>query len=170
MTAGPGGTTRVVGCGRWFRRDDQVGLLVVRALREMSALPAGMAMTEAPGSELTDLFDVRDPLILVDAAASDTRRPPGSWQVIDYLESPERLRSRDAGDTHTLSVDSALELARALGVTPPRVLIYAIAVADVGQGNELTPAVAQAVPRVAAAIAARLTAEAAVIGEGAAHA
>ncbi|MCB9853576.1 MAG: hydrogenase maturation protease [Phycisphaerales bacterium] len=164
------GRTRVVGCGRWFRRDDQVGLLVVQTLNAMGSLPAGIAATEAPGAELADQFDDCDRLILVDAAAADQTHPPGSWQVIDYRRDPGRLRPRRSDSTHTLSVDAALRLAGELGMLPPSVSIYAIAVADTRQGDELSPAVRAVVPRIAASIASALWAGAGRSDWGACHA
>lgn len=144
---------RVVGCGRWLRRDDQVGLLVVEAIAQRGCMPAGVALTQAPGAELADEMIDCDALILVDAAAADANHPPGTWQAIDYRAAPTRLRPRSAGDTHTLGVDSALRLAATLGSLPEIVRIYAISAADTSQGDELTPQVSAAMPQVIEAIA-----------------
>lgn len=152
MDASSANRVRVVGCGRWLRRDDQVGLLVVEALQTLGCLPAGTALTEAPGAELADVLEGCEALILVDAAAPGTGRPPGTWQRIDYRAAPHRLRTRSSENTHTLGVDAALRLADGLGMLPERVSIYAIAVADTEPGDAMTPDVAAAVPHVAAAI------------------
>lgn len=154
------GRIRIVGCGRWFRRDDQVGLLVVQALKAMGTHSTAIEMTEAPGAELADQFEDCDALVLVDAAAADDAHPPGSWQAIDYVRHPERLRSGREDNTHTIGVANALRLAGTLGALPASVTIYAIAVADTRQGDELTPSVAAAVPHVAASIAAMLPVDA----------
>lgn len=147
---------RVVGCGRWMRRDDQVGLLVVEALKQMEGVPARIALTEAPGAELVDQLEGCDVLILVDAALSDRDHPAGTWQSFDYITTPKRLRPRSDENTHTIGVESVLRLAAAMEALPRVVHVYAIAVADTRQGDQLTPGVAAAVPLVANAIAGAL--------------
>lgn len=170
MDASSVNTVRVVGCGRWLRRDDQVGLLVVEAIRRMAPLPAGTMLTQAPGAELADVMEGCDTLILVDAAAPDADHPAGSWQAIDYIAAPERLRPRGGENAHTIGVDSALRLAATLGTLPAVVRIFAIAVADTGQGEELTPQVLAAVPHIAEAIANELHAMAQKDTRGVCHA
>ncbi len=156
MQATSQNSVRVVGCGRWMRRDDQVGLLVVEALTRMERVPAGIALTEAPGAELVDQLEGCDVLILVDAALPDSDHPAGTWQSFDYIATPERLRPRSDENTHTIGVESVLRLAAAMEALPQVVHVYAIAVADTRQGDQLTPGVAAVVPEVANAIAEQL--------------
>jgi hydrogenase maturation protease len=61
--------------------------------------------------------------------------------------------------THAIGIADTIELARALGRLPSRVLVYGVEGADFGTGHGLTPAVEAAVGRVVAAIAADLKEE-----------
>ena len=50
-----------------------------------------------------------------------------------------------AASTHTLGVGEAIELARALGRLPARIVLYGIEAESIAAGGDLTPAVARAV-------------------------
>jgi hydrogenase maturation protease len=136
----------VVGCGRWLRRDDQVGLLVAQTLAKAGLPGVRIVATESPWSDiLTELEDL-DLLIVVDAAREGTDTPPGAWARIDYRQEPERIRVYGPSlDAHQLSVGAALSLASEMGVLPPDVWVYAVAVENCDHGEQVAPAVHQAV-------------------------
>ena len=84
----------VVGCGRWLRRDDQVGLLVARRLSEAGLLDARIVETESPGGDLPVELEGADLLVVVDAARPGKTTAPGAWSRIDYRREADRIVSR----------------------------------------------------------------------------
>ncbi len=182
----------VFGCGRWFCRDDQVGLLVAQALEKRRIEGHGLSgvriiTSENPGADLPGCLTDECLLIIVDAAAADETHPPGTWQRIDAIAERDRIHSggregdithlsstisdvpfsspdraheapgpratRHRANTHTISVDIALDLAADLGVLPEAVWVYAIAIAAADRGDDVTPAVERAASEVTKAIA-----------------
>ena len=140
------GSVRVIGCGRWIRGDDQVGLLVAEALARLRLPRTQVETTEAPGAELFDGLRPEDLLILVDAASARNTQPTGSLVRIDYRSAPDRIGTRCRTNTHTLSVDAALELGLELGMLPADVWIYVVAAEDFGFGEEVSAPVADCIP------------------------
>jgi hydrogenase maturation protease len=151
---------RIVGCGRSLRRDDQVGLVIAEALREHAARLSekgprvSVEMTEAPGAELfiTEGADRDGLLTIIDAAQATEGVTPGTCTRIDYHAQPDRIGEKCRTNTHTLSVDAALETAAALGLLPKTVWVYAVAGEDFGYGPDLSPDLASRVPQVAGRI------------------
>ena len=147
----------VIGCGRYLRRDDQVGLLIAERLRQtMVPLPEGITVhtTEAPCATMfADADADREALlVLIDAARGTGGVAPGSVLALDYHAQPERLRVGGRTNTHTLSVDAALGLGRELNLLPAQVWIYAVAGVDFDYGETLSPEVAKVIPEVVARI------------------
>ncbi|MCG8409065.1 MAG: hydrogenase maturation protease [Phycisphaerales bacterium] len=151
MTAKHDNKVCIIGCGRWLRRDDQVGLFVAQRL-EHDAVDAEIVFTEAPGTEIAHHLENCRLLIAIDAAEPDERHPPGTWQRIDYREESHRIRLRSRTTTHTMSIDIALKMSQALDVLPETVWVYAVAIANADYGEALTPDVGRAVSDVSEAI------------------
>lgn len=142
----------IVGCGRWLRQDDQVGLMVARELAHHPPVGCRIVVTESPAADLVEAAEGARLLIVIDAMRSDDVHPPGSWTRFPYRTERARLRYRSRGDTHALGVDLALATAESLGALPAETWIYAIAAGDCGYGEELSPDVAAAVSSVVHAI------------------
>jgi hydrogenase maturation protease len=142
-------TLKVVCVGNRWRGDDAVGLEVARRLK--GALPAGVELSEREGepTALIDAWDGADALWLVDAVSSGAEA--GTIHRLDAseLELPAELFR---ASTHHVGLAEAVELARALGRLPPKTVVYGIEGGDFEVGDELTPAVAAAVERVAEAV------------------
>lgn len=147
------GRIRVIGCGRSHRRDDQVGLLIAAQLAALRIEGVELLVSQSPAADVVADLDGVDLLIVADAAAAAEGQSPGTCERIDYVRHPERVRRRDAGDSHSLSVDCGLNLAAMLGWLPREVWVYAVAIADAGFGEELTPEVEHAATTVARRIA-----------------
>lgn len=150
--ANPEPAIAVVGCGRWLRRDDQVGLLAAQSLEKSLTPLCRVIGTEAPATDIPNILDGVQLLILLDAARSTVGHPPGTWAKMDYWTHKDHLAQRCRTDTHTLSVDLALSLALEMGTLPPQVWIYAITAEDCGYGEEISPTVAAVIPDVIACI------------------
>jgi hydrogenase maturation protease len=133
----------VIGCGNPDRGDDAAGVLVARRLRQW-----GVAAQEQSGEALSlmDILAHADKVILVDAVATDDE--PGTIQVwnANFVSLP---KDSFCCSTHAFGVREAVELARTLGRLPQSLIVYGIAGRQFQIGAALSPAVSDAVERVA---------------------
>jgi hydrogenase maturation protease len=129
----------VIGCGFPDRGDDEAGLLVARRLqqlgwdaREQSGEVAALlsAFEEAGREQRT--------VILADAVRSGA--PPGTVLRWDAGRKPLPRQSFHRS-VHGLGVAEAVELAKALGKLPARLLIYGIEGAEFEAGTNPSAAV-----------------------------
>ena len=130
----------VIGLGNEFRRDDAVGLIAARRLREN-----GFAAEEFEGdvASLIDRWKGADGLILMDAVRSGAI--PGTLHRLDVSASPlprELFRS----STHALGLAEAIELSRTLGTLPARVFVFGVEARDFTAGVGLSPEVEGVLP------------------------
>jgi hydrogenase maturation protease len=136
--------------GRPDRGDDAVGPLVAERLRAAGA--AVLDCDEEP-TRLLDAWDGLELVVIVDAVRSGaaagtvTRFEPGN----DALP-----RSLGLASTHAVSIADALELGRAVGRSPKRVVVVGVEGAAFDLGDPLTPEVDAAIPRAAEAVLAEL--------------
>jgi len=138
----------IVGCGNPDRADDAAGLLVARRLHEL-----GMDAREHTGDMLAlmDEWSSEEEVTLVDAVVSGAA--PGTitaWDAHHAALPPDCFPC----STHALGVAEAVELARALGRLPHRLMVYGIEAANFEPGGPLSPEVRAAVERLAQNIAA----------------
>jgi hydrogenase maturation protease len=113
----------VIGVGNAWAGDDAAGVLVARMVRDRS--PAGVAVIEHEGepTALLDAWAGARLAILVDAISSGGE--PGELRVFDA--SRERLPAGLAStSTHAFGLAEAIELGRALGRLPERLLVVGI--------------------------------------------
>ncbi len=140
----------IVGVGNCERGDDAAGIEAARALASR-ARAVGIAVREHEGEALS-LIDVwRDAgsLVLIDAVRGGGR--PGSIVRADASAAPLPASLHPAGSTHAFGVDGALELARALGRLPERVVLLGVVGARFDAGAALSDAVRSAIEPLAAA-------------------
>jgi hydrogenase maturation protease len=139
---------RIVGVGNPWRSDDGAGLAVARALG--GTIP-GVEVLEREGepAALIDAWDGADAVWVVDAVSSGTT--PGTVHRFDATGSPLPAALFGAS-THHLGLADAVELARALGRLPGRLVVVGIEGARFEAGGTLTPAVAAAVADAAALV------------------
>jgi hydrogenase maturation protease len=142
-------TMVVVGVGNEYRGDDGVGLVVAARLHDR--LPEGVEIVrcEQELSRLIDAWQGADAAIVVDAVQSGSE--PGTLHRFDAHHDaiPARVfRS----STHAFGVGEAIELARALGRLPDRVVVYGVEGGDFTAREGLTAAVEAAVERCASAV------------------
>ncbi len=146
--------TLVIGVGNTFRGDDGVGLIVARRVRK--AVPPEVTVLEqsGEGAALMEAWQGADVVILVDAASSGAE--PGTIHRFEAQQQaiPSRFFHYS---THAFSVAEAVEMARALGSLPPRLLVYGIEGKSFAAGQELSPEAAQAADIVTAQILAFLS-------------
>ena len=145
----------VVGVGEPYRRDDGCGPKVVRELRGRVGPGVDLVERVADSTELIDLWDHAGLAVVVDAVRSGAA--VGSVLRLEGDELARAVAERSTS-SHGLSVRDAFELGRALGRVPGRLVLYLIEAGELGHGEELSPAVADAVGRTVAAVAAEVNA------------
>jgi hydrogenase maturation protease len=146
--AGSPRATLVIGMGNEWRKDDGAGLAVARRLRGGVGLPDTVGVIELEGEPLTlmEAWSGSRETIVVDALGSGA--PPGTIRRLDA--SSKRLPAElFRGSTHALGLAEAVELARALGRLPQRLLVYGIEGESFAAGSVLSPAVERAVEELA---------------------
>jgi hydrogenase maturation protease len=130
----------VIGVGNSYRRDDGVGPAVAERLRTRADL--GVVTCEHEPSRLLEAWAGADLALVVDAVSSGAE--PGTVHRFDASER-EVPSTVFRGSTHALGVGEVIELARALGRLPGRVLVYGVEGAEFAAGDGLSPAVAAVV-------------------------
>ena len=130
--------TLVIGLGNEYRRDDAVGLVVARRLRE--AAPESVLVLEetGEGASLLESWQDADTVILIDAVQSGAA--PGTVHRLDAHEQPI-AKKFFRFSTHAFGLAEAVELARALGRLPPRLIVYGIEGKSFESGVGLSPEV-----------------------------
>jgi hydrogenase maturation protease len=145
----------LIGIGNPWRRDDGVGVAVVQAVE--ATLPPDVEVAAVTG-DLTRALSVwadGDPAVVVDGVRSGA--PPGT---ISRLEADDLVAAGPAGgglsSSHALGLADALAIGRAVGAVPRRLVVLNVEVAATAHGDQLSPAVAAAVPKVASQVRALL--------------
>ena len=137
----------ILGLGNDILTDDAVGLHVVRRLREQLASDPRVEVRETMemGLALLDFLVGRRAVILVDSIQTG-RVPPGTIHEVDG----NGLKQLTGRTPHFLGVGETLALGRRLDLPmPEHVRILAVEVEDpFTLGTEMTPVVAEAVPKV----------------------
>lgn len=142
---------RAAAClGSRYRGDDAVGPLVADRLRSAGATV--LDCDEEP-TRLLDAWAGLDLVVIVDAVSSGV-----AAGTVHRVEAGEGPLPRDLGlaSTHAFSVPDALELGRAVGQAPRRVVVIGVEGKAFGMGDPVTPAVAAALDGVAEAVLAEL--------------
>ena len=136
----------VIGLGNDFRRDDGAGRIAARKIKEAAGEEVCVIEESGEGAALMEAWRDAEFVILIDAVHSGAA--PGTIHRIDARVQP--LPSNFFHySTHAFSVAEAVELARALGQLPPRLVVYGIEGRDFSSGEALSTEVAAAVEEVA---------------------
>ncbi len=133
---------RVIGIGNPLRGDDAAGLLVARRVRDLAAPGVEVVELEGEPGRLIDAWEEAALVVVVDAVRSGGEE--GSVVRFDATAGPLPA-AVGASSTHALGLGDAVEIARALGRLPARLVVYGIEGARFEPGAGLSPAVAAAV-------------------------
>jgi hydrogenase maturation protease len=138
---------RAAAClGSRYRGDDAAGPLVADRLR---AAGAPVLECDDEPTRLLDAWAGLDLVVIVDAVRSGA-----AVGTVHRVEAGQGPLPRDLrlASTHAFSIPDALELGRALGRAPGRVVVIGVEGAAFGMGDPLTPAVEAALDDVAEAV------------------
>jgi len=154
MSSAPDSRAVVIGIGNSWQGDDGAGIAVAQRVRERA--PAAVEIVELEGEpvSLVDAWDPGSEVFLVDAVSSGA--PPGTVHRVEATDSPLPSELSTTASTHTFGVGEAVELARALGRLPRRLIVFGIEAGSLSAGRDLSPEVASAVDEVAERILAEL--------------
>ena len=139
----------VIGVGNEFRRDDGAGPAVVARLRGLVPPGVGLVSTDGEPTRLLEAWDGAALAVVVDAVRAEPSDPGRVHRLV--IDRPAAGVASTAS-SHGLGLDDAIALAVALDRMPGRLIVHAIEAADLTLGTGLTPAVAEAIGVVAAAI------------------
>ena len=143
----------IIGLGNEYRSDDAVGRVVARKLHAESLDGVRIMEETGEGATLIDAWRNADFVILIDAVHSGAK--PGTIYRIDaHVE--EIPRSFFHYSTHAFSVAEGVELARALGQLPQRVVVYGIEGKSFESGIGLSPEIETAAEEAARRVRAEL--------------
>jgi hydrogenase maturation protease len=114
----------VIGVGNPYRSDDGVGPEVVR--RVGAAAPRWVEVVEHDGEPagLLDAWEKADTAVVVDAVFSPGTRPGHVYRA--ELTGANDMTFSPAVSSHGIGPGDAVELARALGRLPRRLVLYGI--------------------------------------------
>lgn len=148
----------MVGVGNPILSDDGVGIHIARILKEMDIPGTDVEELPASGLELLDMVLDYDKVVIIDAIVTDGGVPG----ELHLMEESDFERTVHGASPHGINIATALALGRKVAGDrmPKEIRFMAIEAADiVNVSEELTPAVAAAVPSIVERIVAVLTDE-----------
>lgn len=155
--------TLVLGLGSPLMADDAAGIEVIELLRQKAVPPEVTVRDGGTGGwGLVAEMDEYQRVILVDSARMGAR--PGDWRRFTLDEVSLLSKDQPSLSLHGPGLDGALQLAEALGVMPPELVIYGIEPAEVGWDRPMSGEVRTALPTVAEAVLAEVTGKATYSG------
>lgn len=138
----------VIGIGNADRGDDAVGLHVAR--RVAAENPDLRVVELADPSEALAVWTPEEVVVVVDAFTSGG--DPGDIQVFDAVARTLPTGSWASGGTHAFGIAAVVELGRALGRLPRRLLVVGVEGGRFDRGTPMSDPVAAAVPAAARAV------------------
>jgi hydrogenase maturation protease len=144
--------TLVIGVGNPDRGDDAVGIEVARQVA-VERLDVTVLEFDDP-SEAIDAWEPDDTVVVTDAVSSGGRL--GDIHVVDAVTQKLPTGRWSAGGTHALGLAAAVEIARALGRLPRRLVVVGVEAKHFGHGAPMCDAVADAVPDAVEAVLAAI--------------
>src|SRR5216683_3153148 len=120
----------LIGIGNEYRRDDDAGLAAIRALKAKGLPGTLFKECTGDGADLLETWRKAQMVIRIDAL---TQPMPARYSF---------------HSTHAFGVVEAIELARALHMLPPCLIVYAIEGKNFATGTGLSPEVEKAVQQV----------------------
>lgn len=128
----------VIGVGNRTRRDDGVGLWLVREIMAQRPADVESLETGGEGTALMEAWKGRQTVFLFDAIRSGA--PYGTIRRMEAKKSP-LPKNLFRCSTHDFGVAEAVELSRSLGQLPGRLVIIGVEGKDFGEGEGLSPEV-----------------------------
>ena len=135
----------IIGLGNELRRDDGVGIWVARRVAAAD-WDGASAVVLNNGDSTAILAALQDAHVAYVIDAASATAEPGTIVRLDPMRRPLTLYARTFS-SHGLGLAEAIELGRALGMLPERLIVYGIVGADFSPGEGLSPEVERAARR-----------------------
>lgn len=135
----------VLGLGTVDRADDGVGPALVARLADAGLDDVDLVAGPRDAAWILDAWSGRPRVLVLDAVRSD--RPVGHVMRVDPRAGP--FVDPSGASTHGLGLASAIELGRALGDLPERLVLIGVEGACFDLGAEMSPPVRDALPEAA---------------------
>lgn len=139
----------MIGVGNPYRGDDAAGLVAAERLRSRVRDGVSVLPCEQEPTRIIDAWGDAQAAVIVDAVRSGSE--PGTLHRVDASREPV-LAHVFRSSTHAFGVGETIELARALGRLPERIVVYGVEGATFAAGVGLTPQVETAVDGVVEAV------------------
>jgi hydrogenase maturation protease len=138
----------VIGIGNPDRGDDAVGVQIAR--RVAAERPDVRLLELDDPCEALNVWEPADTVVVADAVCSGG--DPGDIHVVDAVAQTLPAGSWAAGGTHAMGIAAVVELGRALGRLPQKLVVVGVEADHFDYGAPMSDAVAAAVPTAAAAV------------------
>ncbi|MGW3044797.1 hydrogenase maturation protease, partial [Kitasatospora sp. NPDC001159] len=138
-----------------YRHDDGAAVSVLAELAAEDLPVDRLTLCDGEPTRLMELWEDADLAVVVDAVHGHPGEPGRIHRIAvdaDHLLADPLADEAAAAGTHGLGLGHAVALAAALAKLPRELLILAVEGAEFSIGEGLSPAVADAVPRVAAEV------------------
>jgi hydrogenase maturation protease len=145
--------TLVIGVGNAYRGDDGAGIAVARKLAAQRLPGVRVMEMNGEGTSLVEAWKDAPSVLLVDAVSSGA--VPGTIHRFEAQAGPLPTELKHHS-SHSIGVAEAVEVARALGRLPPRLVIYGVEGRLFNPGQGLSPEVERAVEEVASRLISEL--------------
>jgi hydrogenase maturation protease len=144
--------TLILGIGNTLLADEGVGVRVIDRLRDDAALAEDVELLDGGTLSFTlaGPIEEADALVVVDAARLDA--PPGTMRLFEGEAMDSYLLRNRRASVHEVGLIDLMNIARLAERWPARRALIAIQPDKVDWGEELTPAVAAALPGACTAI------------------
>ena len=139
----------MIGVGNEFRHDDGAGPQLVGWLREHAPPGVELRLSDGDPAGMIEAWEGAALAVVVDAVRAEPAVPGRLHRLVLTRGGPA---PEGAVSSHGLGLGEAIGLATALGRMPDRLIVHAVEAGDVSHGVGLTPAVADAVTRLADAV------------------
>lgn len=144
----------IIGVGTDYRRDDRIGLLIARKIRDLQIPSVTVEEQSGDGVALMDAWIYAETVIVIDAVCSKS----AAGTIFRFEAQTQSLPSNFFHySTHEFSVAEAVELARVLHELPTQLIVYGIEGADFEMGSEISDEVRKAAEQVISSIQADIT-------------
>ncbi|HWP97745.1 MAG TPA: HyaD/HybD family hydrogenase maturation endopeptidase [Syntrophomonadaceae bacterium] len=141
----PGTKPVILGLGNPLFQDEGLGIHVIhQLLKEDIAQQAELVDGGTDALALLGVVEEAETLIIIDAINSG--HDPGTLQVLKGEEIPLLLSSKIS--PHQIGFQEVLALANLRGKSPSRIILIGVQPESLDWGTELTPRVAQTIPRI----------------------
>ncbi len=140
----------IIGVGNDYRGDDAAGLLAARRLMEFTFGGARVVEAEGEASGLMELWEGAEEVIIIDAVVSGGEA--GAVYRFDAAAAPLPRELFASCSTHSFSLAEAVELARALGRLPKKLVVFGIEGRNFETGAGVSAEVERGIERAAGMI------------------